>query len=86
MADLQLVARADLRLWRDVVSLIRRHRRNLGEFGGARLHELTRAGVGGSAHLEECIALRLDVGAQAVDVRAVIAEQVALVGGDDLHP
>ena len=86
VADLQLVARADLRLWRDVVGLIRLHRRDLGKLCGARLHEFTRAGVGGGAHLEEIIALRLDVCAQAVDVRAVVAEQVALVGGDDLHP
>ena len=86
MADLQLVARADFRLRRDVVGLIRLHRRDLSKLGGARLHELTRAGVGGGAHLEEIIALRLDVCTQAVDVRAVVAEQVALVGCDDLHP
>ena len=86
MADLQLVARADLRLGRDIVGLIRLHRRDLGKLCGARLHELTRAGVGGGAHLEKFIALRLDVCTQAVDVRAVVAEQVALVGGDDLHP
>ena len=41
--------------------------------------------MGGSAHLKEFVALRLDVCAQAVDVRAVVAEQVAFVGGDDLR-
>ena len=85
MADLQLVARADLRLGRDIVRLVRRHRRDLGKLGRARLDELARAGVGGGAHLKEFVALRFDVRAQAVDVCAVVAEQVAFVGGDDLR-
>ena len=32
VADLQLVARADFRFGRNIVGLVRRHRRDLGEF------------------------------------------------------